>query len=127
MSGYANAFAVWHTLQLRVDHKIHRKNRLRTGRSVRRVEATWPRHGASIHECPMNVNGHWWNQNQNGRALGALDGLRVREAMKTITTSLGNVAGQQLDIVDASAKDNIPVKHADEQQLRRWTESQARS
>ena len=75
----------------------------------------------------MNVNGHWWNQNPNGRALGALDGLRVREAMKTITTSLGNVAGQQLDIVDASAKDNIPVKDADEQQLRRWTESQARS
>ena len=47
--------------------------------------------------------------------------------MKTITTSLGNVAGQQLDIVDASAKDNIPVKHADKQQLRQWTESQARS
>ena len=75
----------------------------------------------------MNVNGHWWNQNQNGRALGVLDGLRVREAMKTITTSLGNVAGQQLDIVDASAKDSIPVKDADEQQLRQWTESQARS
>ena len=47
--------------------------------------------------------------------------------MKTITTYLGNVAGQQLDTVDASAKDSIPVKDADEQQLRRWTESQARS
>ena len=127
MSGYANDFAVWHTLQLRVDRKIHRKNRLRTGRSVQRVEAIWPRHGASIHECPTSVNGHWWNQNQNGRALGVLDSLRVREAMKTITTYMGNVAGRQLDTVDASAKDSIPVKDADEQQLRRWMESQAPS
>ena len=75
----------------------------------------------------MNVSGHWWNQNQNGRALGVLDSLRVREAMKTITTYMGSAAGRQLDTVDASAKDSIPVKDADEQQLRRWMESQAPS
>ena len=75
----------------------------------------------------MSVSGHWWNQNQNRRALGVLDSLRVREAMKTITTYMGNVAGRQLDTVDASAKDSIPAKDADEQQLRRWMESQARS
>ena len=47
--------------------------------------------------------------------------------MKTTTTYMGSAAGRQLDTVDASAKDSIPVKDADEQQLRRWMESQAPS
>ena len=75
----------------------------------------------------MNVNGHWWNQNQNGRALGVLDSLRVREDMKTTTMYMGSAAGRQLDTVDASAKDSIPVRDADEQQLRRLMEYQAPS
>ena len=127
MSGYANDFAGWRTLQLRVDRRIHRKSRLRTGRSVQGVEAIWPRHGESIHEYLTSVGGRWWNQNQNGHALGVLASLHVREDMKTTTMYMGSAVGRQLDTVDASAKDSIPVRDADEQQLRRLMEYQAPS
>ena len=127
MSGYANDFAGWRTLQLRVDHRIHRKSKLRTGRSVQGVEAIWPRHGENIHEYLTSVGGRWWNQSLNGHALGVLASLHVREDMKTTTMFMESVAGRQLDTVDASAKDSIPERDADEQQLRRLMEYQAPS
>ena len=110
---------------MRVDHRIHRKSSRKTGRSVQRAEARWPRHGENIHEYPTSANIHWWNQSQNGRALDVLVSLHVREDMKTTAIYMGSAVGRQQDTVDARAKANIPVKDADEQQLRRWMESQA--
>ena len=127
MLGYANDFAGWRTLQLRVDHRIHRKSSQKTGPSVQRVEAIWPRHGESIRGYPTSANGRWWNQSLNGHALGVLASRHVREDMKTTTMSMESVAGRQLDTVDASAKDSIPERDADEQQLRRLMEYQAPS
>ena len=127
MSGCANAFAVWPTLQLRVEHKIHRKNRPRTGRSVQRVEATWPRHGENIHEYPTSASGLWWNQSQNGHALDVLVNLLAPEDTKTTQTYTGSVAGRQQVTADAHAKASTPVKDADKQLHRRWMESPAPS
>ena len=48
-----------------------------------------------------------------------LANLRVLEDMRTTTMYTVNADGHLRDTVDANAKASIPVKDADEQQLRR--------
>ena len=56
-----------------------------------------------------------------------LANLHVLEDMRTTTMYTVNADGHLRDTVDANAKASTPRKDADEQQLRRWTESQAHS
>ena len=66
----------------------------------------------------MSAVFHWWNQNQNGRAVDVLASLRVLEDMKTTTTGQENVVGRPQGTVVAHAGANTPARRADPRQ---WT------